>query len=142
MVVGDDHYPGDTTTSPNWPTVAPGVKGVNNAYAPKYCNLGRFSQIAPEHDVLWIRGADDQIVSDTSLFDFGFLGQLGAVPGWPGAEAYPPQPMVGQMRAVLDAYSARGGKVREEILPDVGHSPHVEAPEKFRQLLLAFLEGR
>ena len=35
-----------------------------------------------------------------SFFDFGFLGQIGAVPGWPGAEAYPVQPMVSQLRAV------------------------------------------
>ncbi|HLL07010.1 MAG TPA: hypothetical protein VK539_40920 [Myxococcaceae bacterium] len=33
--------------------------------------------------MLRIRGADDQIVSDTSLFDFGLLGSLSAVPGWP-----------------------------------------------------------
>jgi pimeloyl-ACP methyl ester carboxylesterase len=91
--------------------------------------------------VLWIRGAADQIVSDTSLFDFGLLGRLGAVPGWPGEAVYPPQPMVRQTRAVLDAYRAKGGQVREEVLPEVGHSPHLEAPERFRALLLGLLEG-
>ncbi len=139
--VGDDNYPGDMATSPNWPTVAPGTKGMNNAISPKYCNLSGFAQITPKPDVLWIRGADDQIVSDTSLFDFGFLGQLGAVPGWPGAEVYPPQPMVSQMRAVLDEYRAQGGVYHEEVIPDCGHSPHIEKPEAFRQALFNFLDA-
>ncbi len=136
---GPDHYPGDPTSSPNWPTVAPGTRGMNNARSPRYVNLGSFARIAPRPDVLWIRGADDQIVSDTSVFDFGFLGQLGAVPGWPGAQVYPPQPMVGQMRAVLEAYRANGGRYSEQVLEGVGHSPHLEAPEPFRHRLFAFL---
>lgn len=139
--VDEDHYPGDMTPSTNWPTVAPGKRGMNNAISPRYCDLSAFASIEPRPSVLWIRGADDQIVSDTSLFDFGFLGQLGAVPGWPGAEVYPPQPMIGQTRAVLDAYRARGGQVREEVLAGVGHAPHIEAKEAFDKLLAAHLGG-
>lgn len=138
--VGDDNYPGDLTPSDNWPNVAPGTKGVNNAISPKYCNLSGFAEIAPQPDVLWVRGADDQIVSDTSLFDFGYLGQLGAVPGWPGEEVYPPQPMVSQMRAVLEAYRGRGGRYREEVIADCAHSPHIEKPGTFRKLVFAFLD--
>lgn len=137
--VGDENYPGDMTSSENWPTVAPGTKGVNNAISPKYLNLSGFAQIRPRPAVLWIRGADDQVVSDASFFDFGYLGQLGAVPGWPGAEVYPPQPMIGQIRAVLDAYLAQGGHYREEVVADCGHSPHIEQPEIFRELVFAFL---
>ena len=33
----------------------------------------------------------------------------GAVPGWPGADVYPPQPMVAQIRAVLERYAEAGG---------------------------------
>ena len=135
------NYPGDSTASDNWPQVAPGTQGPNNALAPNYCNQGDFAEITPKPPVLWIRGADDQIVSDTSLFDFGFLGQLGAVPGWPGADIYPPQPMIGQMRAVLDRYAANGGTYREEVLADCGHSPQIERPDEFRRLLFAFLAG-
>ena len=141
-VVGDGHYPGDGATSSNWPRVAPGKRGMNNAIAPKYCDLGALSGLRGGPDVLWVRGAEDQIVSDTSLLDFGFLGQLGFVPDWPGAETYPPQPMVSQTRAVLDAYATNGGgSYREEVIADCGHSPHVERPEEFRRLLLGFLES-
>ncbi len=142
MAVDDDHYPGDLTTSANWPGIAPGKRGMNNSIAPAYCNVSGFANIEPKHDVLWIRGDADQIVSDTSLFDLGFLGQLGAVPGWPGADAYPPQPMVSQLRSTLDAYKARGGKYRELVLTDVGHSPHIEAPEVFVAELARFFGPR
>jgi pimeloyl-ACP methyl ester carboxylesterase len=132
-------YPGDQTTSPSWPGIAPGKLGMNNAISPAYCNLSAFAAIDPKPPVLWIRGADDQVVSDTSAFDLGHLGKLGAVAGWPGDEVYPPQPMLRQVRAVLEAYREAGGSVREIVLPDVGHSPHIEAPEKFRAALLEFV---
>jgi pimeloyl-ACP methyl ester carboxylesterase len=139
MVVGEGNYPGDTATSPNWPGVRPGAAGVNNAIAPQYCDLSPFAAIGPRPDVLWMRGADDQIVSDTSLLDFGTLGQLGYVPGWPGAEVFPSQPMVSQLRAVLGRYAANGGRYDEVVVADCGHSPHIEKPEEFRRALLAFL---
>ena len=138
--VGDDNYPGDATASDNWPNVAPGTRGMNNAISAKYCDLSAFARIEPRPDVLWVRGSEDAIVSDTSLLDFGFLGQLDAIPGWPGDGVYPPQPMVAQMRAVLEGYAASGGAYHEETIPDCGHTPHVERPEEFRRLLFGFLE--
>jgi pimeloyl-ACP methyl ester carboxylesterase len=140
MAVGDGVYPGDMQPSSNWPGVGPGPRGMNNAISGRYCNLSALVEVAPRPPILWIRGAEDQIVSDTSLFDFGMLGKLGLVPGWPGEAVFPPQPMVGQARALLDKYRARGGSVREEVLPGVGHSPHIEAPEAFRTLLFDFLK--
>ncbi len=139
MVVGDDNYPGDTATSPNWPGVCPGTRGVNNAMAPAYCDLSAFAEIAPRPDVLWVRGADDQIVSDASFFDFGTLGQLGFVPGWPGAEVFPSQPMVSQMRGLLDKYNANGGRYDEVVVADCGHSPHIERPDEFRRAFFGFI---
>jgi pimeloyl-ACP methyl ester carboxylesterase len=132
------NYPGDFTASPNWPTLAPGQQGVLNSIAASYINQSKFAEINQKPDVLWVRGDSDQIVSDFSFFDFGTLGQLGAVPGWPGAEVFPPQPMVSQMRVVLDKYQANGGSYREEVLADCGHSPHVEKHDEVSGLLLDF----
>jgi pimeloyl-ACP methyl ester carboxylesterase len=129
------------TPSNNWPNVAPGIQGPNNALSPKYLNQSAFATIHPKPPVLWIRGANDQIVSDTSLLEFGFLGQLGAVPGWPGAEIYPAQPMIAQIRHVLDAYQANGGQYREVVLPDCGHSPHIEKQEQVLTLFTAALSS-
>lgn len=138
--VADENYPGDLAPSRNWPNVAPGARGMNNAISPRYCDLGGFADIDPKPPVLWLRGAGDTLVSDTSFLDFGYLGQLGVVPGWPGGEAYPPQPMVSQTRAVLEAYARNGGSYREEVIEDCGHSPHVEKPGEFRRALLGFLQ--
>lgn len=139
---GADHYPGDATPSTNWPNAAPGVLGPNNALAPKYIgnSIQRFLDMPHKPPVLWVRGADDAIVSDTSLFDMGFLGKLGAVPGWPGDETYPPQPMVTQTRAVLERYTANGGSFDELVLQDCGHSPYLEQPDRFNAALHELLE--
>jgi pimeloyl-ACP methyl ester carboxylesterase len=137
--IGSGYYPGGVSGSENWPNVAPGDDGPINATSPRYFNVGGFATIAPKPPVLWVRGADDLIVGDNSLFDLGTLGQLGAVPGWPGAEIFPPQPMVGQMRAVLEAYQANGGSYREEVFADCGHAPHIEHPERFKALLAEHL---
>lgn len=139
--VTSGNYPGDMTTSQNWPNVAPGVYGVNNALSPKYLNQSNFATIAVKPPVLWIHGVDDQIVADTSLFDFGYLGQLGLVPGWPGEEVYPPQPMKSQLRAVLEAYRTHGGQYREVALPDCGHAPHIEKAGEVLTLLTEFINA-
>ena len=94
----------------------------------------------PKPPILWVRGSHDQIVSDQSLFDLGTLGQLGAVPDWPGADVFPPQPMVSQTRTVLDQYRANGGSYQEEVIEDTGHTPYIEQPEAFMALLLAHLQ--
>jgi pimeloyl-ACP methyl ester carboxylesterase len=137
--IGDDFYPGDAVTSPNWPGTAPGERGVNNAISPRFFDVSGFAKAADQPPVLWIRGDSDQIVSDTSLVDLGYLGQAGAVPGWPGAAIYPPQPMVAQMRDVLDGYRAAGGRYTEHVLAGCGHSPHLEQPAEFLALVGDFL---
>ncbi|WP_299519581.1 alpha/beta hydrolase [uncultured Serinicoccus sp.] len=135
--VGDDVYPGDTTTSENWPGVAPGTTGMNNALSPKYLDQSGFADLDPAPPVLWIRGDADQIVSDTSMFDLAQLGRLGAVPGYPGEDVCPTQPMVSQVRAVLE----RAGAFTEVVYEDCGHSPHLEHPERFAADVRAFLQG-
>ena len=139
MAIGPANYPGDTATSPNWPGAAPGERGVNNAISPKYCDLSGFAALGDGPDVLWIRGDADLIVSDTSLVDLGHLGALGAIPGWPGPDVFPAQPMVAQIRGVLDRYQAAGARYTERVLPGCGHSPHLERPAEFAAAVTGFL---
>ncbi len=132
---GEDNYPGDTVPSDVWPGAAPGRRGVLNTMAPNHFRIDDLHTVSPKPPILWLRGADDQIVSDTSMFDLAYLGQLGAIPGWPGAETHPPQPMIAQTRAVLEKYKAAGGTYEEIVFPDTGHSPHIERPAEFAAAL-------
>jgi pimeloyl-ACP methyl ester carboxylesterase len=139
--VGETAYPGDPATSPNWPGVAPGRSGVNNAFAPKWCDTSAVADVGAKPPVLWLRGDADQVVSDASMFDFGTLGRLGVVPGWPGPEVFPSQPQIAQTRAVLERYRAGGGAVREVVLDGCGHGPLVERPAQVRALLAEHVSG-
>ncbi|QRV14185.1 alpha/beta hydrolase [Haloterrigena salifodinae] len=140
---GDENYPGDAVESENWPGVAPGEHGVNNAISPKYCDLEAITDIDPDEKppVLWIRGDSDQIVSNESVFDVGTLGRMGQVPDWPGEDVFPPQPMVDQTRAVLDEYADSGGEFEEVVFGNTGHAPHIEVPGDFRDKLEGALDG-
>lgn len=140
---GEKAYPGDSVPSANWPFVAPGVWGPINASAPKYIQDDAADVLASaaKPAILWIRGSDDLIVSDSSLFELGTLGKMGLVPGWPGEEAFPSQPMVSQTRTFLDAYVEAGGAYKEHVIADTAHSPHIEKPEVFNPLLHDFLKS-
>ena len=136
-VVGEDNYPGTASTAGSWPGIGPGDRGVLNTMAPCHFNIAeQLVAVAGKPPVTWIRGEADVIVSDTSLFDLAYLGSLGLVPGWPGADECPPQPMVGQTRAVLERYASAGGRYREIVYAGCGHSPHVERPVEFAGALL------
>jgi pimeloyl-ACP methyl ester carboxylesterase len=133
------NYPGDGTPTERWPGFAPGTTGVLNAMAPKYFDVSGIVDLAEKPPILWVHGALDAIISDESLYDYNHLGKLGIVPGWPGDELAPPQPMVTQTRDVLARYSAAGGEVTERRLDDVGHTPHLERPAEFRHALLTVI---
>jgi pimeloyl-ACP methyl ester carboxylesterase len=137
--VGDDFYPGDSVPSDNWPGVAPGTRGVLPAFNRIHFDASDLIGITPKPPILWIRGADDLIVGDMAMFDLAALGAIGAVPGYPGAEECPPQPMLQQTRAVLDAYAASGGQYEEVVIEDAGHSPYIEKPEEFNAAFHRFL---
>ena len=135
-VVGDGNYPGDRVAADVWPNVRPGTRGILNAMAPTHFRVDDLDALDEKPPVLWIRGAGDVIVSDASLFDLANLGKLGVVPGWPGEEVAPPQPMLAQTRAVLDRYAAAGGVYREVVMDDAAHSPHIERPAAFAAALV------
>lgn len=138
--LGADHYPGDSTVVPDWPGMTSGTRGVLNTLAPNRFRIADLAGITPKPPILWVRGADDVIVSDTSLYDFAFLGSAGYVPGWPGNDVFPPQPMVSQTRHVLDGYAAAGGRYREVVITDTGHSPFLEKPAEFLAALVETLD--
>ncbi|MEU7928791.1 alpha/beta hydrolase [Micromonospora sp. NPDC049107] len=141
--IGEDNYPGTSAESENWPGTVPGKRGVLNALAPTWFRVAdELVAVAEKPPVTWVRGDADVIVSDTSLLDLAYLGSLGVVAGWPGAQDCPPQPMVGQTRAVLERYAAAGGAYREVVLPGCGHSPHLERPGEFVAELLALTDGQ
>ena len=137
--LGDANYPGNSIASSNWPSMAPGDKGINNAISAKYCNISNFASLGKKIPIVWLRGDCDLIVSDTSFVDVNNLGKLGYIPGWPGEATNAPQPMVKQMRAVLEAYKSNGGSYEEVVFEACGHSPHIEYPEKFKTLFSAWL---
>ena len=139
---GERDYPGDATASENWPGVAPGRWGVLNGMAPNnQPDVSRLYAINPKPPILWLRGDSDQVIADMSMFDLATFGKLGVVPGWPGDEVCPPQPMIAQIKHVLDKYAAAGGSVQEVVIEDCGHTPFIEKAAEFNQALHAFLGG-
>lgn len=139
---GVDNYPGDSVASDNWPGFAAGTRGVLNTMAPQYFDVSGIADLAVKPPILWIHGDKDAIVSDGSFFDLNMLGQVGVIPGWPGADVAPPQPMKVQTRAVLDRYRANGGSYTEVALPEAGHAPHLDEPETFVARLVQHISSR
>jgi len=140
--LGPQDNPGDFVRSPNWPYVAPGVWGAANALSPKYAgDVSRLYRAEPKVRVLWVRGSHDLAVGDRAVSCPGTLGAMGVIPGWPGMEVYPPQPMLGQIRATLEKYTAAGGSYREVVIQDAGHVPFIEKPDEFNAVLHAHLAG-
>src|SRR5258708_235618 len=127
--------PGDWRRVDAWAGSGPGGRGVLDPLAPPPFGTADVGGVGPKPPVLWIRGADDVIVSDPSLYDLAYLGSLGAIPGWPGEQTWPPQPMLAQTRTVLDGYAAAGGRYRAGGIADSGHGPHLEQPGKFLPVL-------
>ncbi len=138
-VTGDDGYPGDATPSENWPGVAPGTRGILNALSGKYCNWAGIVDLDPKPPILWTHGTEDIVVADGSPWEMGALGSMGAVPGWPGADVFPPQPMVAQIRAVLERYREAGGRAEIEPFDGSGHFPPIDAAARWSETFFGFL---
>ncbi|MGO4536474.1 alpha/beta fold hydrolase [Leifsonia sp. 2MCAF36] len=136
---GPDNYPGDASASEHWPGFGPGTRGVLNTMAPTYFDTSGIVEAAAKPPILWIHGDVDAIVGDASFFDLNQLGAAGVIPGWPGEEVAPPQPMLAQTRAVLERYASAGGRIREVVFENCGHSAHIEKPDEFCAELLAWI---
>lgn len=140
-VTGDDGYPGDAIPSPHWPGVAPGTRGILNALSGKYCNWSDIVELNPKPPVLWTHGTADIVVADGSAWEMGTLGKAGVVPGWPGEDAFPPQPMVTQIREVLEGYRDGGGHVQIEMFEGSGHFPAIDAADRWNATVFGFLKA-
>ncbi|MFT5710851.1 MAG: pimeloyl-ACP methyl ester carboxylesterase [Halioglobus sp.] len=136
---GNQRYPGDAPGSTNWPYKSPGLWGPLNAVSARYLDLSGLIDLQCKPPILWLRGDSDSVISDRSLSDPAVLGEMQLIPDWPGSQVYPAQPMLGQTRAMLNAYRKNGGRYREIVLPDVGHSPFLEKPDDVLFHLLEFL---
>jgi pimeloyl-ACP methyl ester carboxylesterase len=135
-VIGDDGYPGDAAGSEHWPGVAPGTRGILNALSPKYCNWTGILDLEVKPPILWTHGAQDIVVADGSPWEMGTLGSLGLVPGWP--QSFTPQPMVTQIRELLERYD---GRVETEFFEESGHFPPIDARERWSARFFGFLES-
>ncbi len=140
--LGETGMPGDKVSSPNWPYAAPGKWGPLNAMSPKYIGnlIDRILAAEPKVQVLWIYGADDVAVSNSAASDPGTWGPTGRIPGYPGREEYPQQPMMDQIRTTLDDYSKRGGAYEEVAVEGSGHVPFMSHPDEFNRAFHGFLE--
>jgi pimeloyl-ACP methyl ester carboxylesterase len=138
-LIGDDCYPGNFTTSENWPGIAPGTRGLLNGLTGKYLNWSGIVDLEPKPPILWTHGTADVVIADGSAWEMGSLGKLGFIPGWPGEEIAPPQPMVGQIRAVLERYRAAGGRAEIEMFEGSGHCPPIDAQERWCEVFFGFL---
>jgi len=139
--LGEREFPGDSAPSEYWPGFAPGRFGPINAIAAKYNRdlPRRVLDLPSKPPLLVIIGDADPVISDASQPDAGFQGKTGSRPGWPGEEAFPPQPLLTQLRSALSQYEARGGQVEQHVIADCGHSPFIEKPREFQQLFFGFL---
>ena len=125
---------------PTGPTPPPGFGARPTRSSPKYADdPARLYGIDPKPPILWLRGSHDLAVSDKAASDPGTLGAMGLIPGWPGMDVYPPQPMLGQTRAVLDQYAAAGGVYQEIVIEDAGHAPYLDNLDGFNRYLHARL---
>jgi pimeloyl-ACP methyl ester carboxylesterase len=141
--IGPQDLPGGWSESPHWPYKAPGDWGLANAVSPKYAgDINALHSISPKPDVLWIRGSHDLAVSDAAASCPGALGAAGLIPDWPGPEVFPPQPMLGQTRAVLERYQQAGGRYQEVVIEDTAHVPFLENLPAFNDFFHGHLAGR
>jgi len=140
--MGEKGVPGDKEISPNWPYVSPGKWGPMNAISSKFVGnlVERILAARQKVKVLWIYGKDDVAISNSAASDPGTWGPSGLLPGFPGAKDYPPQPMMDQIRTLLDNYSSHGGCYEELAVENTGHVPFMSHPDLFNQALHSHLE--
>ena len=141
--LGERDAPGDWVESPNWPYFAPGRWGAMNAMSPRYTGdlVRRIVSSAAKPPVLWIYGAQDVAVCNTAASDPATRGLRGLLAGYPGPERYPYQPMMDQIRRLLEDYATAGGIYEEVAVAGSGHVPFMSHPGEFDRAFHGWLDG-
>lgn len=135
--LGDGFYPGDVIPCAQWPFVRAGSRGICNTMAPEYCDTSALAEVPNKFPILWFLGDSDLVVGDEN--DINALGKRGVIPGWPGEEIAPPQPMVSQTRYVLDKYRENGGSYKFISVPNAAHAAVLEQEDLFVDEIKALL---
>ena len=135
--VGDDWYPGNAVDSSFWHGLAPGERGIVNAFSRRYFDASKIVNIRPKPPLLWIRGADDLIICDEDELKNSNPEKVIQRKTAP----CPPQPMLRQIRSVLESYRSKGGTFNEEVIEDSGHTPFLEKPTEFNRVFLKFVRS-
>lgn len=138
-VTGDDGYPGDSTPSAKLARRGPRHARHHERALAEILQLGGIVDVSPKPPILWTHGTADIGIADGSAWEMGTLGKMGTVPGWPGEDVFPPQPMVTHIRNVLSEYHARGGRVDMEMFEGSGHGPLMDAADRWSRLFFEFL---
>ena len=60
---------------------------------------------------------------------------MGFIPGYPGPDVYPPQPMIKQIEYVLKLYAEKDGSYEKYIILGAGHTPFIEKPRDFEEIV-------
>ncbi|KAI9034596.1 alpha/beta hydrolase fold-containing protein [Hyaloraphidium curvatum] len=135
--------PADKLPSANWPFFAPGKHGAFNAMSALYMSrhARAIMQLKAGPPVLLVQGVDDVVITDRGgPMQFATHGRAGLIPGYPGEDVFPDQPMKAQTREVLRKYAGSSGARFEEVeIADCGHTPFVEKPEEFGAAFHGFL---
>jgi len=141
--LGETGIPGDKEISENWPYVSPGKMGPMNAISSRYVDnlVERILATEEKAKVLWIYGKEDVAISNSAASDPGTWGPTGLLPGFPGVDAYPPQPMMDQIRTLLDDYASHGGSYDEVGVGEAGHVPYMCHPKEFNRAFHAHLQS-
>lgn len=135
--VGDDWYPGNMVKSSFSSGLAPGERGIVNAFSRRHFDASDIVDIRPKPPLLWLRGADDLIICDNGALENWKPRQA----DWSRTDVCTPQPMLRQIRFVLEDYCRKGGVFREQVIRDAGHTPFIEKPLEFNRIFLDFLRS-
>ena len=139
--IGEDNYPGDATSSENWPGFAPGDRGRAQHDGADHVDVRHRAPRGEAADPVDPRRRRRHRVRHVALRP-QHLGDARRHPGVAGggcrAAAADDHADAGRARSLP---CARRTATRRSSSRDCGHSPHLECPEQFREALLAHLDG-